>query len=691
MSRRKTIGRRKFIAVSAGTVAGTVLAACTQQPTATPAPQPAAQETPKPAQPASGAATAAPAPTTAPAITAAPAAKPAKFSEAPMLAELVKAGKLPPVEQRLPPEPVVVKPTNVVGKYGGTINGAAMSPETTNDIQDAMVNGLFRYSDDLSQIVPNVAQGYEFTNGNKSCVIKLRKGIKWSDGSPFTADDMIFYFEDIQFNKDIYPATGSQWQPGKQLMKVTKVDDTTVQFDFAVPNPSFALIHYSGAPAEPWFHKGYLSKFHGKYNPNADAEAKAAGFESWKARIYQKITTFDYGAMDPDLPVLGPWRPVKNDSQRQSYERNPYFFKVDTEGNQLPYIDKVSVEYTANLEVMNLKAVSGAIHVAGHDLMIMNYPVLKPGEKQGDYTVKLVNSERGADVALAFNQNHPDAVLKKIFGDVRFRQAVSLAIDRNEINELAFLGQGTPRQATINESASFYNKEWADAFAKYDTAAAGKLLDELGLDKKGADGIRLRPDGKPMAFQLEYLNNEGPKQQVCELVVKQWAKVGLKVEAAARERSFLLTRLTAGQQDCTGWHVDRQLERTSYAYGATQKLGPGGNSIIQYCKGWTDYFNSAGKQGVEPPQEAKDLFDAYNVWQQTTMGTPEYKTAAIKVHDLIAKNLWVIGITGQGPQPVVVSNKLENVFPANSTKKIWWGAANWFWQPHNGEQWFFKA
>jgi peptide/nickel transport system substrate-binding protein len=173
---------------------------------------------------------------------------------------------------------------------------------------------------------------------------------------------------------------------------------------------------------------------------------------------------------------------------------------VDTEGNQLPYIDKVVVEYTANLDVVNLKTLSGALHVAGTDLMIMNYPVLKPGEKQGDYTVRLVNSERGADVALAFNTNHQDPVLKKIFNDVRFRQACSLAINRTEINELAFLGQGTPRAATVNESASFFNKAWADAYIQFDAAAAGKLLDAVGLDKKGSDGIRLRPDGKPMAF-----------------------------------------------------------------------------------------------------------------------------------------------------------------------------------------------
>jgi len=686
MSTRKTLTRRKFLALSAGTVASAVLAACgaPQSPTSAPT------QVPKPAPTQAAGAQPTLVPTTP--------AKPTKFNEAPMLAELVKQGKLPPVEQRLPPEPLVVKPTSKVGKYGGTLRGAGMAPETTSDLQIGMVTGLFRFSDDLSQIYPEVAESYEFKNDNKTCVIKIRKGIRWSDGEPFTVDDIVFYFEDYQFNKDLTPTLPNEWQPGNQQMKVIKVDDYTVQFDFAVPNPAFALVHRSGAPIEPWRPKHWAKQFHIKYNPKADEEAKAAGFDNWVARFIKKVDSLGrglhYGAMDPEMPVLAPWRTIKADSQRQVYERNPYYFKVDTEGNQLPYIDQVIVEYATDLEVMNLKAVSGELSVAGLDLLLVNYPVLKQGAEKGGYRVQMVYSERGADVAVALNQNHPDPVLKKIFNDVRFRQALSSAIDRNEINELVFLGQGVPRQATINESASFFKQEWADAYAKLDLDLANKLLDEMGLDRRGPDGVRLRPDGKPLAFQLEYLPHEGPKKEVCELLVRHWAKIGVKVDAQQRERSFLSTRLSAGQQDMSGWHVDRQLERASYAYGYTQKLGPGGDSAILYCKAWKDWFNSQGKQGVEPPQEAKDLFNAYQEWAQTTMGTPEYKAAATKVHDLIAKNLWVIGIVGEGPQPVVVKNDVKNVFPedvVSGKRKYWWGAANWFWHSLHQEQWYLEG
>src|SRR5262249_32819621 len=163
--------------------------------------------------------------------------------------------------------------------------------------------------------------------------------------------------------------------------------------------------------------------------------------------------------------------------------------------------------------------VSGALSVAGLDIQLVNYPVIRGGEKAGDYNIKLVFSERGADVAIALNQAHPDPVFRKLFADVRFRRALSMGINREEINELVFLGQGTVRQATINESASFFKQEWAKSYAQYDLKAANALLDQLGLERRGSDGIRLRPDGKPMVFQLEYLPQEGPKKETCELVV----------------------------------------------------------------------------------------------------------------------------------------------------------------------------
>jgi peptide/nickel transport system substrate-binding protein len=501
----------------------------------------------------------------------------------------------------------------------------------------------------------------------------------------------MFYFEDWQFNTDIQPTVAGQWVVGGERIGVEKVDDYTVTFTFAVPNPAFNLLNYSGAPAEPWRARHYLEQFHLTYNPDAEAAATAAGYDSWQLYFLAQAaaTTYNYGAQNPDLPVLGPWRPVSNDTQRQQYERNPYYFKVDTEGNQLPYVDRVVIDYAGDPEVMNLRAVSGELSVAGLDLQLINYPVIRDGEQGGDYTTTLVYSERGSDVALAFNQEHPDPVLYELFRDVRFRQAMSLAINREEINEIVFLGQGTIRQATINESASFFKQEWADHYVAFDLEQANSLLDELGLERDG-NGNRLRSDGQPLTFQLEYLPQEGPKAEVCDLVVRHWAELGIQVQASARERNFLLERIDNGEQDATGWHVDRQLERAAWTYRASSKISPGGDSILRYANAWRTWFASGGESGIEPPQEALDLAKAFDDWQRTQLGTPEFAEVGTRVHDLVAEVLYVIGVIGQAPQPVIVKNNVENVFTGNE-ERIWWGAANWFWHTHHPEQWFLTS
>lgn len=611
-----------------------------------------------------------------------------------MLAERVKAGDLPPLAERLPESPPVVEPLAAPGSYGGTLRGTTLAPSTTSDLQSTMVPSLFRFNHDLTEREPEVAESFEFNADFTACTIILRTGIRWSDGAPFTADDVMFYFEDWQFNAELSPITAPYWVRNGERMGVVKVDDSTVRFEFSIPTPSFALLHYSGAPAEPYVPAHFLRQFHPKYNDNAQREAVDAGYENWQDH-FSYFAAAHYGEQAPERPVLDPWMPVEMSNQRQRFERNPYYWKVDPDGRQLPYIDEVIIDYVSDLETTNLRAISGEVSVAGLDLALPNYPVVKGGEEQGSYRAALLQSERGSEAAVALNQEHKDPVLRKIFTDVRFRQAMSVAIDRDEINKLVFLRQGKPRQATVNDHVSFYKDEWGEHYAQFDADLADSLLDEMGLDQRGEDGIRLRPDGKPLAFQLEYLPHEGPKAQVAELVVTHWEKIGVHVSPQARDRSYLLTRVEASEQDATLWHVDRQLERASYAYGAySSKLGPGGDSAILYANGWRNWLRSGGETGTEPPPEAKELYAAMHEWLLHEMGTPEYDELAEHVHDLVAETLWVIGIIGQGPAPVLVSNDLENVLPEsvlNGEETLWWGAANWFWHPHRAEQWFFHS
>ncbi len=613
-----------------------------------------------------------------------------KFKEAPMLTELVKQGKLPPVEKRLPEEPLVVVPTKEIGKYGGTLRGSSLNPQTWNDIEDAMVDGLFRFSNDLKEILPNVAKGYLFSDKFKKCTIYLRKGIKWSDGEPFTADDILFWWEDIILNDELTPIKPDIFRPGGRLMNVKKINDYTVQFEFAVSYPSFPLIHYSAAPYICWAPKHYLKKYHIKYNPEANTLAKQEKFDTWYKCFAFHQPTSGWGWQDPNTPTLQGWILKSHDSQRRIFERNPYYWKIDTEGNQLPYIDRAIVEFHSNIEVANLKAVSGELDIAGHDLLPINYPLLKENEAKGKYKVVLARSTKGNDVTYAINLNNPDPVKRKIFQDVRFRRALSLAINREEINKLHFLGSAIPRQATVNPNASFYKESWGKAYAQYDPDTANKLLDEMGL-KRGPDGYRLRPDGKRLEILVDYMPYEGPKGDVSELVKMYWEKIGIKVEIQPRERAFQLTRVRSSQHDISCWHIDRTMERCVYTYSAGNKLYPPGDSATIYAWNWGLWLQTDGKSGEEPPKIFKDIWNAYWQWRKYPPGTSGYKYWAQKIFDIYADQVYIIGTVGLAPWPLLIRENLENVFwEKGKDEEYWFGPDNWLWNTYRAEQWFFK-
>jgi peptide/nickel transport system substrate-binding protein len=613
--------------------------------------------------------------------------KSVKYTEAPELNALVRAGKLPPVEQRLPANPVVVTPKERVGKYGGTMFSMSMGPRTTSDAQLMMPVGPIRFTNDLSQPINEVAESWEFSPDYRSYTLKLRPGIKWSSGNPLTADDVLFVFNDFIYDQAIQPGYAPSLAPGGKPITVTKIDTYTVRLDFAVPFPSFMLAHRMDM--EPYIDSVWAKQYHLKYNPNAEALAKSKGFETWQACIHAKIMgpfgnflqlPYIYGTPDLERPTLAPWRVVETDSTKQVYERNPYYWKVDTEGNQLPYINRVVVNYAADQNVVNLQAMTGELSIAGLDLLLINYPELKANERQGNYTVHLVYSEKTAEVAFAFNQIHPDPALNELFTKPQFRKAISMGINREEINNVVFLGQGTIMQATINPTASFFEQSWADEAAKFDPAQANRILDSLGLQRKNAEGVRLLPDGREFSFRLEYVNNEGPKKETFEMVSKHLRdNLGIKCESLARDRGYLSPLLDASKQDASGWHVDRILERSAWINGWDAKLGVGANSVLSYAAPWKVWINTKGAEGIKPSANALELYEAYVQWSNQPYGTSGYTTAGKRVFDLIQRDTFVIGIIGQSPVPLVIKNNLKNVFSAeDKNKKLLWGAANNF-------------
>lgn len=606
-----------------------------------------------------------------------------KFNEAPMLRTMVAAGEIPPVEERLPEEPLVIEPVEEIGQYGGSLYLSASEGLTLVDF-GIIGRGLFYFSGDGTRVIPDLAKGYEISEDKKTVTVYLRKGVKWSDGVPFTVEDILFWWEDEAMNKEINPVVWGYLKPGGKVAEFEKVDDYTFRLHFAVPNPGvMSWLGHGALSINPLIPKHYLKKFHIKYNPGADELAKKEGYDHWW-QLYNyhrpSIWSWDF---DVDCPTLGPWKRAKVTSITQIAVRNPYFWKVDTSGNQLPYIDEVLCN-VIDLEVLNMRVVSGDIDLACFDLLTENYPFLKEGEKQGGYRAFLWKYITGGWSFMP-NLNHKDPVLRKIIQDVRFRQALSLAIDREEINEVLFFGKGTPRQATVLPSVSFYKEEWGESYAQYDPKRANALLDEMGLDKRDAEGYRLRPDGKTLALISEFVpggTSGGPGAPTNELVREYWGDIGIKVSLKADHRSFYEQRVGAGEHDVGSWHTSPVVEL--FLPGTPLFWYP--ISMHEaYMPQWRLWFTTEGESGEEPPEYLKEYVKTFDEWNRAVT-KEEYTRLAQEIWDFHAKHLFLIGTVALFPQPVVAKDNLRNI----SEEYLGYGWDTDFFAPYQFSQLFWK-
>ena len=369
-------------------------------------------------------------------------------------------GDLPPLEERLPEEPLVVVPYEEVGQYGGRISGASVAPEAGNSewLSVRHVN-LLRFADDLQTIVPNMAKSFEWNSDFTELTIVLRKGHKWSDGQPFTTEDIVFWWEDIVLNKDLYPDVPSFWVYGGEPMQVEAVDDVTVKFKFAAPSPAFTTLIATTYTHE-WAPKHFLMDKHIKYNPQADEEAKAEGFESWTQRF---IPLFYADWEDANhmygLPKLEAWIKVDETPEHQLYVANPYYYKVDTAGQQLPYIDEVEEVYAAENELFELKIINGEIQYKAQALQIGSLPLFQQNQDKGNYDIQMAQPA-GNGRTYVFNATHKDPVLAELFSDPRWNRAMSLALNRDEINEALCFGLCEPTGgAPVHQTVSFAKPE----------------------------------------------------------------------------------------------------------------------------------------------------------------------------------------------------------------------------------------
>ncbi|MFZ1753966.1 MAG: ABC transporter substrate-binding protein, partial [Caldilineaceae bacterium] len=486
---------------------------------------------------------------------------PASFNEAPMLAEMVAAGTLPPVEERLPLEPLVIEPAEMIGQYSGTLRRAFTGPGDRQNVE-RWVNdyGIF-WNTGASELRPRILQSWESNSDATVWTFHLRRGMKWSDGEPYTANDYQFWYDHMLTNELIRPTIPWYLNWGGSLAVLETVDDFTFTITFAQPFPGWADT-MSTATVTGHFHGGrsglglvapahYLEQFHPDFvgEEKANELAKAAGFESWHLNFLAKNDS----AMNPELPVTTPWKPITTiATQEYTLERNPYFVGVDTAGNQLPYFDRISLELVEELEVLNLRAIAGNYTIQGRHIDFSKLPVIRENEAQGNYFVNFWTSSTRHPVKVAFNQdwNEDPEIAAYTVGSLEFRQALSLAIERSEINETFFLGVGKEASFCPQNTPPYFNSSrWDDKFGRFDPDEANEILDSIGLDKKDSEGFRLLPSGKRLTLRMDAVSGAFlDYPSIGERVAQMWQEeIGIQLQVNPVERSLWGERMLANQ------------------------------------------------------------------------------------------------------------------------------------------------
>lgn len=615
----------------------------------------------------------------------------AQFQEAPMLAEQVAAGNLPSVEERLPTTPLVVPVVERIGDYGGTWNTGLLGGGDFGWFQRTIAyDNLVRWDPEWGGVLPNIAESFEVNANATEFTFKLREGMKWSDGMPFTADDIMFWYEDIQLNEEITPDRGSN------PPTVVKLGDYEVMFMFEEPKGTFLQETASVGCPHTCYPAHYLKQFHADYADEADLQAaiEEAGAADWVSLIRLKGVDRNSHLGDADIPTLYPWK-LQNSygdgSTRVIAERNPYYFKVDAEGNQLPYIDRVDFELFDSPEVFLLKVLSGEIDFQDrHIATDINKPVIFDNQESGDYRLFETRKAEMNHSMLALNLNVQDPVKREVFNDINFRIGLSHAIDRQEVIDVVFVGQGEPWQGAPLRGTPFFNETLAKQYTEYDPDLANEYLDIVMPDRDG-DGFRIGPDGNRFTFVMEITEGlTAWAPDVMELVQGYWNAVGVDVEIKNQDRSLLFDRFPLGVHDAMLWQGDggnNDALLRGFWYLPITARNEGG--VAHWAANWGTWAQGVSTapdgsvQPEEPPQAIQDQVTLYR--ELLAEGDLDRQIELYKdILDIAQENFWVMGIGTYGPGYGVAKNNMRNI--PETMPHAWLFPSP---GPTNPEQYFF--
>ena len=578
------------------------------------------------------------------------------YVDSEFLAARVGDGSLPPVEQRLPETPRVVS-GDAIGKHGGDMRMALSGSRAARLLTVYGYSRLVAYNTDLD-IVPDILEDVVVEEG-RSFTFKLRAGHRWSDGHPFSTEDFRYWWEDVANNNELSPFGPPAFlNIDGEWPTVEIIDDLTIRYSWGNPNPFF--LPRLAAPRPPFIYRPahFMRKFHGDHADPEELKALQRKFRvrGW-APLHNSLDNM-YDNDNPDLPTLQPWQnTVRPPSQQFVFERNPYFHRVDPEGQQLPYIDRVIVN-TADGKLIPAKVGAGETDLQARNLFMSHYTFLRQAQDREGYKTHLWDAAQGARIALFPNLNHKDAVWRDLFRDVRFRRALSLAIDRDEINDIIYFGLGTPANNSVLPLSPLFDEAYQAAWTEFDPDTAEQLLDDIGLTEFNNDGIRLLPDGRPLEIVVETAGESTEQVDVLELIHDTWIDVGIKLFTRPAQPEVFRNRIFAGEtQMSVSAGADNGIPTADMS---PAEFAPTEQVQYQWPK-WGQWFESSGQVGEAPDIPAAERLAELNASWRTAADTAAREAIWHEMLEIYTDNVFVVGIVCCTKQPVVVSNTLRNV------------------------------
>ena len=568
------------------------------------------------------------------------------YKQSPMLDESVRSGSLPDVDNRLPANPMLVQPVEQIGHYGGNWR---MAMRRGRDhallIRTIGYENLVRWNPEWTQVIPNLAQSFAVNEQATEYTFSLRRGVRWSDGDPFDADDILFWYNDVLLDKTL-SADVNAWRVfGGKRFDLEKVDDFTVKFIFDEPHGLFLDNMAAPEGAEPTSYPShYLKNYHLKYNPDADNQAKAAGYKDWKEQFFEKFGkpgTIDDRSrwLNSDLPVLYAWRLEGSYTKDEPLKavRNPYYWKVDPAGQQLPYIDQITYEVVESKKDARQVAREGRVDMQVRHIGNFAAEVVEDAGKWPQLkTFEAIDTDMNSAV-ISLNLNHKDPVLRQIFNQKAFRVALSIAINRTAIIRRVLGSRGQPYQAGPRPESPLYNEKLATQYLDYDRENANAILDRLDL-VTGPDGTRLRPDGKPLSFFIDAVGDE--RAAIIEEIARYWRAVGIDVTPRHLDRNAFYDNREVNEHDVSIWGGDggiAVMQSPIYYFPFTYES--------LFAVKWARWFQDPNDlRGERPPANVLRQMTLYR--QLVAHGEPEVRSQLMnEILDIAAEEFLVFGIS----------------------------------------------